>query len=247
MSDIDSITDRADKIARIIMDQLAADGCANLENIRNALLAPLIAGHREDVDGGMAAVIQGEAFGPAKPKHDIGRCRPHSATYPAKDIPVSIEELARECVSEYESIVRSTPQGWWGDVKVAGIRPQIFHFKPDATNTGLSAEAMTHRNEAIAKARATGKPQTVSIDLDLMAMPDGSIIHGYDVGWDGENDCVEGVRQKAKIIAPVLSKAKYWDEMSAKAVKMNMAIYFTAPDGKEYIARADGSVAPTSR
>lgn len=207
MSDIDRITDRADKIARIIMDQLAVDGCANLENIRNALLAPLIQAHAVDVE--MAKVVV-----PQKP---------------AKDIPVSIDEFARECVSEYESIVKPTLQGWWGEVEVSGIRPQIFHFKAEATNTGLSAEAMTHRNEAIAKARATGKPQTVSIDLDLWAMPDGRVVSGYEAMTEGDNakDALPGqwipmpaweagmkkarqagiseeARQKAKILAPIL-------------------------------------------
>jgi len=36
------VTDQADRMARLVMDQLAKDGCANLENIRNALMAPLI-------------------------------------------------------------------------------------------------------------------------------------------------------------------------------------------------------------
>lgn len=36
------VTDQADRMARLVMDQLAKDGCANLENIRNALMAPLV-------------------------------------------------------------------------------------------------------------------------------------------------------------------------------------------------------------
>lgn len=47
------VTDQADRMARLVMDQLAKDGCANLENIRNALMAPLVSAeldHRADLE-----------------------------------------------------------------------------------------------------------------------------------------------------------------------------------------------------
>jgi len=46
------VADQADRMARLVMDQLAKDGCANLENIRNALMAPLITieqDHQDDL------------------------------------------------------------------------------------------------------------------------------------------------------------------------------------------------------
>lgn len=47
------VADQADRMARLVMDQLAKDGCANLENIRNALMAPLVSAeldHRADLE-----------------------------------------------------------------------------------------------------------------------------------------------------------------------------------------------------
>lgn len=41
---------QADKLARIVMDQLAKDGCGNLENIRDAMLPALVAIERENED-----------------------------------------------------------------------------------------------------------------------------------------------------------------------------------------------------
>jgi len=41
---------QADKLARIVMDQLAKDGCGNLENIRDAMLPALVAIEREKED-----------------------------------------------------------------------------------------------------------------------------------------------------------------------------------------------------
>jgi hypothetical protein len=46
------VVTQADKLARIVMDQLAKDGCGNLENIRDAMLPALTSAeldHREEV------------------------------------------------------------------------------------------------------------------------------------------------------------------------------------------------------
>lgn len=46
---------QADKLARIVMDQLAKDGCGNLENIRDAMLPALVAIEQEKEDARRSA------------------------------------------------------------------------------------------------------------------------------------------------------------------------------------------------
>jgi hypothetical protein len=200
VSDIDLITDRADNIARIIIDQLAADGCANLENIRNALLAPLIKAAQDDI-GAVREVMCPHLAGAQRT--DIQGHEP--AMGPAGWFP-AFYPSAKKSVAEYERFIKKARQITGTDA--AGLEAL-------AIPGGISAE---EARQAVIHAKSVGHPVLVYGHLDVIATPEGKITTDYAVFYEraradtqarntqARNDAVtaEEVRQKAKILAPIL-------------------------------------------
>jgi hypothetical protein len=203
MSDIDTITERADKFARIIMDQLAADRCGNLENIRNVLVAPLMQAMREDVDAGAANLLAVPIEPPRSGPQPI----------PMPEVSAYMTRL-RELTDGAEKEIRKLYSGeFLPDDRVMEVFDKsLYRHKEFAVTMqfGVSAEearqkakitdpVLDWRNYArhtedmrkqvratgLAMAKVRGHPIQTSVDLDEYAMPDGRIINGLQLIEEG--------------------------------------------------------------
>jgi hypothetical protein len=169
------VTDQADRMARLVMDQLAKDGCANLENIRNALMAPLITIEQDHHDD-LTKLAKAKMFAHEQWLPDRALIS-EEARHKAADAimqPNPIHERMRQSYADFPP----PPVFLW----------EIRHG-PNGPEDRRTVRATRPLLKALGDAIATQKPQRVSINDGTYVMPDGEVLTELEMikrsGTDG--------------------------------------------------------------
>ncbi len=166
---------QADKLARIVMDQLAKDGCGNLENIRDAMLPALVAIERENEDARRAPWMGYDLARPEAMRREIRRINP---------VIGGLQALLDECDDKADAIQIGIEQA----VHEA-MTGQLVAWETRPCGNRYAVPLTPQLRKAFAAAIATGGPMRVSIDQGTYVMPDGEVLSELEMikrsGTDG--------------------------------------------------------------
>lgn len=174
---------QADKLARIVMDQLAKDGCGNLENIRDAMLPVLVAIEREKEDARRASWMGYDLARPEAMRREIRRINP---------VIGGLQALLDECDDKADAIQIGVDSAKFeGDQTFYTYVGQFWEMRhgPNGPEGRRAVRATHSLLRALGDAIATQKAQRVSIDQGTYVMPDGEVLSELEMikrsGTDG--------------------------------------------------------------
>ena len=169
---------QADKLARIVMDQLAKDGCGNLENIRDAMLPALVAIEREK---------EGARRGPWM-GYDLAR--PGAIRRATREQAIDSFLAAKNPI--YERFCDNLPPPVRTTIEQAvheAMTGQLVAWETRPCGNRYAVPLTPQLRKAFAAAIATGGPMRVSISDGTYVMPDGEVLTELEMikrsGTDG--------------------------------------------------------------
>lgn len=152
----------ADKLARLVLDQIEKDGCGNLENIRNALVGPLAQDEMDRQDSKARARQQWEVA--SAPARQAGKSE---AWQKFKE---SLGPLPKGCLA-YDPAESNLRQGVY-EAKTG----QLVVWETRADGHRYAVKPTRALLQAFGDAIARGQPQRVSISDGTYVLPDGEVL-----------------------------------------------------------------------